>query len=226
MSRQALALEIRQRRLNKSWSQSQLAEMANLSLRTIQRLEKSGQCSHETLLALADVFDVDVSEFTQLIGTNMKEKSEVAKGLPRKVIMGGVIFIGLVILLTVFIVLKFSYLYSVIDRTMMTTENTTYPLIVKIAGGILGIYGAVLAAYIGLTRKVMWGLIGLGACAGIVVLAFSFLPWIYFPYDQYSAAALWVFSWFPVTAAIWIIVMLLGKWFKILPHDSLRVSNE
>src|SRR5687768_9357431 len=58
----SLAETIRRKRLEHSWSQLQLAKMARLSIRTIQRLEKKGKASHETLLSVASVFDVDVSE--------------------------------------------------------------------------------------------------------------------------------------------------------------------
>jgi transcriptional regulator with XRE-family HTH domain len=61
-----LANVIREHRLKRSLSQEQLALMANVSLRTVQRLENAGKCSHETLLALADVFEVDVREFTEI----------------------------------------------------------------------------------------------------------------------------------------------------------------
>ena len=60
-----LANEIKKNRLSKSWSQAQLAEIAGLSLRTIQRAENSGKCSQESLLAIASAFDVDVELFTK-----------------------------------------------------------------------------------------------------------------------------------------------------------------
>lgn len=44
-------------RLEKGWSQEQLAEIAGLSVRTIQRLENGGTSSLETAKALSAVFD-------------------------------------------------------------------------------------------------------------------------------------------------------------------------
>jgi len=67
MSRKALALKIRDLRLKNSWSQEQLASVAHLSLRTIQRVEKTGHCSPETLLSLASAFDLDVKTLTQIL---------------------------------------------------------------------------------------------------------------------------------------------------------------
>ena len=39
-------------RTQKAWSQQHLAEAANISLRTVQRIEKSGVASKESVLAL------------------------------------------------------------------------------------------------------------------------------------------------------------------------------
>jgi transcriptional regulator with XRE-family HTH domain len=64
MPREHVADEVKQERQQRSWSQLQLAEVAGVSLRTIQRLETTGHCSHETLLSVAAAFDVDVSGFT------------------------------------------------------------------------------------------------------------------------------------------------------------------
>lgn len=50
--------EIRNLRTSKNWTQQHLSELCNVSLRTIQRVEKSGVTSIETLAALASVFEV------------------------------------------------------------------------------------------------------------------------------------------------------------------------
>jgi transcriptional regulator with XRE-family HTH domain len=46
----------------KCWSQDELATASGLSVRTIQRVEKSGMASLETTKALAAVFDVQPAE--------------------------------------------------------------------------------------------------------------------------------------------------------------------
>lgn len=51
-------------RLARAWSQEQLAEMAALSVRTVQRIESGDQPSLETLSALAAVFSVSVTELS------------------------------------------------------------------------------------------------------------------------------------------------------------------
>lgn len=52
---------VRKLRLKKGWSQSQLAEMADVTTRTIQRIEQGHRPSMETCKALASVFEVDLS---------------------------------------------------------------------------------------------------------------------------------------------------------------------
>jgi transcriptional regulator with XRE-family HTH domain len=52
---------IRSERENRGWSQTHLATVAGLSLRTIQRIEKTGFASFESVTALASVFSVEVA---------------------------------------------------------------------------------------------------------------------------------------------------------------------
>ncbi len=54
---------VRKLRLRKGWSQDQLAELADVSVRTIQRIERGHTPSLETANALAAVFEVDVTTF-------------------------------------------------------------------------------------------------------------------------------------------------------------------
>jgi transcriptional regulator with XRE-family HTH domain len=53
------ASEIREKRNKNGWTQQQLADISNLSLRTIQRVELNGVGSLETSKSLAVAFDVD-----------------------------------------------------------------------------------------------------------------------------------------------------------------------
>lgn len=46
-------------RLQRGWSQEDLAELSTLSVRTIQRIERGHTASAESLKALASVFEVD-----------------------------------------------------------------------------------------------------------------------------------------------------------------------
>lgn len=56
---------VKKLRHKKNWSQEQLAEVAGLSVRTIQRIESGGKASLESLKALASVLEVDVPILVQ-----------------------------------------------------------------------------------------------------------------------------------------------------------------
>jgi transcriptional regulator with XRE-family HTH domain len=64
---------IRSERENRGWSQGHLASVAGLSLRTIQRIEKTGSASFESVTALASVFSVEVADLRA-------NKSEPSRG--------------------------------------------------------------------------------------------------------------------------------------------------
>lgn len=50
-------------RLERAWSQEQLAAVSGLSARTVQRLEQGGKASLETLRALAAAFQLPIGAF-------------------------------------------------------------------------------------------------------------------------------------------------------------------
>lgn len=54
--------------LKKAWSQERLAEVASLSVRTVQLTEKGQKPGLETLNALASAFDVSVPELSEEAG--------------------------------------------------------------------------------------------------------------------------------------------------------------
>lgn len=49
-------MQVKSLRLDKSWSQEQLAQLSGLNVRTIQRIEKGETVGLETLKSLAAVF--------------------------------------------------------------------------------------------------------------------------------------------------------------------------
>ncbi len=78
---------VKKLRLEKHWSQEQLATMAGLSLRTIQRVEAGNPASAETLKSLASVFEIDISKLTERV-TVIDKKSEDWQGVPTWVSFG------------------------------------------------------------------------------------------------------------------------------------------
>jgi transcriptional regulator with XRE-family HTH domain len=69
------AQKIKEMREQRGWSQNQLANMSCISLRTIQRMEKDGSSSMESVKSLASVFEVDFKELLE------EEDSKKFKGV-------------------------------------------------------------------------------------------------------------------------------------------------
>jgi len=53
---------IKETRINRGWTQAQLAELCAVNIRTIQRVESDGTASLETTMALAAAFDLEIKE--------------------------------------------------------------------------------------------------------------------------------------------------------------------
>lgn len=62
--------DIKKMRLERHWSQDQLAEMSGLSIRTIQRIEKGENAGLESLKSLAAVFEINI------VDSDKKEEME------------------------------------------------------------------------------------------------------------------------------------------------------
>lgn len=89
---------LRQQREQRGWTQSHLAEVADLSLRTVQRIESSGISSKESAMALASALEVDVASF--LIPQNTTSITGTVKShhRPYRFISGSILFAGLMVL--------------------------------------------------------------------------------------------------------------------------------
>jgi len=64
---------VRKLRLQRGWSQEQLAQMSGLSIRTIQRIERGRTAGLESLKSLAAVFEVDFSNLAPEIDMNAQQ---------------------------------------------------------------------------------------------------------------------------------------------------------
>ena len=65
---------VRKLRLQRGWSQEQLAELSGLNVRTIQRIERGQSAGLESMKSLAAVFETDISELQQEIPMNTETK--------------------------------------------------------------------------------------------------------------------------------------------------------
>lgn len=75
---------VKKAREERAWPQRQLAEIAGVTLRTVQRVEKDGSASFETLMGLASAFEIDVKELSP--SSNSKKVTRPEKAvyqLPR-----------------------------------------------------------------------------------------------------------------------------------------------
>jgi len=67
-------MDIRQRRLEKGWSQEELARHSGLSTRTIQRIEGGQKAGLESLKCLAAVFETSISTLLQEQTVNIQNQ--------------------------------------------------------------------------------------------------------------------------------------------------------
>ena len=65
---------VKKLRLQRSWSQEQLAEFSGLSIRTIQRIERGKPANLESYKSIAAVFEVDVKDLNPEIA--MKHEND------------------------------------------------------------------------------------------------------------------------------------------------------
>lgn len=70
-------MSLKELRMKNGYSQEKLAELSNLSIRTIQRIEKENHGSLESLKAMAKVFKLEFEEFKNII--QMKNEKEEIK---------------------------------------------------------------------------------------------------------------------------------------------------
>ena len=72
--------KVREARLARGWTQQQLAEIANLSLRTVQRVENQSVGSQETVSALSAVLEIPRTELMTL-SPNQPEHAAAERGI-------------------------------------------------------------------------------------------------------------------------------------------------
>nr|WP_321239379.1 helix-turn-helix domain-containing protein [uncultured Tolumonas sp.] len=68
---------IRKLRLQRGWSQEQLAEFSGLSIRTIQRIERGQNPGLDSLKSLAAVFEVQVSDLHSAPENDMDTQQQI-----------------------------------------------------------------------------------------------------------------------------------------------------
>lgn len=73
-------MSIKELRLQNGWSQEHLADLSNLSTRTIQRIEKENKASLESLKSLANAFKLEVGDLKEKIeAVNLDGYEDITK---------------------------------------------------------------------------------------------------------------------------------------------------
>ncbi len=84
--------DIKKMRLERHWSQDQLAEMSGLSIRTIQRIENGENAGLESLKSLAAVFETTIVDSDKEVELEQVRKEEAyvqnIKGLYKLIAIG------------------------------------------------------------------------------------------------------------------------------------------
>lgn len=70
---------VRKARIERGWTQQQLAEIADLSLRTVQRVENQSAASNETISSLCAVLELDRQD---LLGPDL-DRPEIQREVRR-----------------------------------------------------------------------------------------------------------------------------------------------
>ena len=68
--------DIKKMRLERHWSQDQLAEMSGLSIRTVQRIENGENAGLESLKSLAAVFETNIADSDKKVEMEQFRKEE------------------------------------------------------------------------------------------------------------------------------------------------------
>ena len=70
-------MDLKNLRLEKGWSQEQLADISGVSVRTVQRLEKGEKPGIETLKALAAAFEISSSQLQEKFNVHQEQKTMI-----------------------------------------------------------------------------------------------------------------------------------------------------
>jgi transcriptional regulator with XRE-family HTH domain len=187
----------------RAWTQTHLAEVCDLSLRTIQRIEKTGTASHETIKALASVFEIHAKD---LIYTETNNRSNSEKIFPPK---GAVkyrqLFGNLFAILGIFILLS---ALAIFWYNLVTDNNFFRALSSASVNDILRVF--LLEKHIAITYKLP-AVIFLGIAIGLFQ---NKNPWIIGVFTTISLLSLFVYSWISIIALTFVYTVLYSKWIK------------
>lgn len=85
---------IREARTQKGWTQQQLADICELSLRTIQRVENQGQASMETINTLCAVLELNREQLNQAQVEDKNQLKSIVFLIAGSLLLGFVFGVG------------------------------------------------------------------------------------------------------------------------------------
>ncbi|MCL1147475.1 helix-turn-helix domain-containing protein [Shewanella marinintestina] len=97
---------IRTLRQEKGWTQQHLADACAISLRTVQRVEKEGSASNDTLLGLCAVFEVEQKQLLVLPKPTHEQMQQVSLYQQRILLTVTTLFGGCIGALIMYLVIK------------------------------------------------------------------------------------------------------------------------
>jgi transcriptional regulator with XRE-family HTH domain len=110
---------LKQLRESRGWTQEQLAEIAGLNARTVQRIEAGGNASAETGMALASALDCPLPELSGQLAAPASQPGPVTAG---SVLAGKSPWLMLVLLAAIVVWLQLSFGYR-IGKDMAERDN-------------------------------------------------------------------------------------------------------
>jgi hypothetical protein len=97
-------------------------------------------------------------------------------------------------------------------------EREGYHMFLQITGFALAVLFGLFSGSFGLWRRSYLGsLLVVGLVAALGTVAYSFLPWVIFPFDQYSAGFSWLLGNIAPLLASWGLTIFVGtgsRWFR------------
>lgn len=175
---------VRQSRIERGWSQEQLAVASGLSLRTVQRVESEGIASLSTASGLAATFAVSLLQLQEASTPSVSQKLSSA--------VYGVFYLGLTILMLAAmgesgqlpgdpqfaVVSAINILAALVGATLVIPSGLRILRARQYIGAILAVLGTPLVTLLlgGLLvsalvhRLPLWQLLGIGTAGGVLVV--------------------------------------------------------
>ena len=122
---------IKSQRNKRAWSQTHLAEVSGLSLRTIQRIEKTGAASLESVKSIASAFEVSVTDLQGgAVSTTDKMKYKLSAFIGAVIISLSSFFVVTATAQSIMVDVELSSSGSLLSKNQMVNEENEENVII------------------------------------------------------------------------------------------------